>query len=289
MNHTSRQHKFSAVFSFHNYENMPALEDIIYSREACIAAVRDYYQFLTRMYMDESVIIEPPKEGWPSVTPDSMRGLNKTDEVISLLQHLPYIRGSGSSFENPQAAPWCAFSDWQRDLGRVLQGGVKGETLKLCSEGASFTDEVPAHVIGLTTGGRDNADFLLDTELGVVYWIECPYEIRHNSSREPIEDDPYDYAPDNEAQWRAESECWAIADFFGMLKDQFRQLSFIPIGPKSVIDIYATLGPEDNGLVTMLQKVYREHGWPDVTRYRKTECLAAVQAALKEHYPHFAQ
>ncbi|KAI4630674.1 hypothetical protein J4E80_001612 [Alternaria sp. BMP 0032] len=266
------------------------LEDISYSREACIAAVRDYYHFLTRMYMEESVVVEPPKGGWPSVTPDSMRDLHKTDEVTALLKHLPYIRGrSGSSFENPQGAPWCVFSDWQGDLEHVSQGTSTAETLKLCSEGACITDEVPAHVIGLTTGGRDNANFLLDTELGAVYWIECPNEITNNPSRESIQEDPYDYAPENEAQWRAESGCWAVADFFDELKDQFRQLSFIPIGPKSVIDIYATLAYKNEGVVAMLQKIYREHGWPDLARYRKTECLAAVEVALQQHYPDYSQ
>jgi len=266
---------------------MPMLEDISYSREACIAAVRDYYHFLTQMYMEESVVVEPPKGGWPSVTSDSMRDVNKTDEVIALLKQLPYILGPGSSFENPQGTPWCVFSDWQGDLEHVSRGTSTAETLKLCSEGACITDEVPAHVIGLTTGGRDNANFLLDTELGVIYWIECPNEITNNSSREGIQEDPYDYAPENEAQWRAESGCWAIADFFEVLKDQFRQLSFIPVTPKLVIDIYATLGHREEGLVVMLQKIYREHGWPDLARYRKTECLAAVQAALQEQYPHW--
>lgn len=42
---------------------MSMLEDISYSREASIAAVRDYYHFLTRMYMEESVVVEPPKGG----------------------------------------------------------------------------------------------------------------------------------------------------------------------------------------------------------------------------------
>ncbi|KAI4651812.1 hypothetical protein J4E93_002008 [Alternaria ventricosa] len=268
---------------------MPALEDIGYSREACIAAVRDYYQFLTRMYMEEGAIIYPPKGGWPSITPDSMQDVNKTDEVISLLQHLPYICGPGSNFENPQAAPKCVFSDWHGDSEELSRGVCTGETLKVCSEGASISDEVPAHVVGLTTGGRDNPNFLLDTDLGVIYWIECPNEVMISPSREMIEDDPYDYAPENEAEWRAESGCWAIADFFSMLKDQFQQLTFVPIGPKSVIASDAALGHKGEGLVAMVQKIYREHGWPDLTHYRKTECLAAVQAALQQHYPDFSQ
>lgn len=33
----------------------------------------------------------------------------------------------------------------------------------------------------------------------------------------------------------------------------------------------------------MLQRIYRQHGWPDVDRYRNEECLAAVSQALEEH------
>lgn len=36
------------------------LEDITYSREGTISAIRDYYQFLTKMYLPESAILEPP-------------------------------------------------------------------------------------------------------------------------------------------------------------------------------------------------------------------------------------
>jgi hypothetical protein len=38
-------------------------------------------------------------------------------------------------------------------------------------------------------------------------------------------------------------------------------------------------------MISMLQEIYREHGWPDLDRYRKRECLEAVQEALEERYP----
>jgi len=44
------------------------------------------------MYLRESDVIEPPEGGWPNITTDSLQDLGKTDEVISLLRHLPYIR-----------------------------------------------------------------------------------------------------------------------------------------------------------------------------------------------------
>jgi len=41
---------------------MSKVDEIAYSREATISAVRDYYQFLNDMYLDDSEIIEPPEE-----------------------------------------------------------------------------------------------------------------------------------------------------------------------------------------------------------------------------------
>ena len=37
----------------------------------------------------------------------------------------------------------------------------------------------------------------------------------------------------------------------------------------------------------MLQGIYREHGWPDLEKYRKEDCIKAVEEALAEQYPDF--
>jgi hypothetical protein len=51
---------------------------------------------------------------------------------------------------------------------------------------------------------------LLRTELGVVYWVNCPNEIKDEPSRETIDDNEHDYASENEAEWRVEAPAWAI-------------------------------------------------------------------------------
>lgn len=255
---------------------MPELEDIRYSRQECIIAVRDYYSFLTKLYLDESEVIEPPEGGWPTITTDTMRDLGKTDEVISLLRHLPYIRARNEA----QGAAWCTFADWQ-DIGHDLSTGrAQAEAIRVCSEDPGYYEDVPAHVIGLTHGGRGNPIFFLDTELGIVYWFECPGEIRHNSSQEPVDDDPYDYAAENEAEWRAEGQAWPVAAFFQVLKDQFRELNFVPVNSREVKDVYATYGGSSAGMIPLLQDVYRQHGWPNLDEYRKQECLQAVQSTI---------
>lgn len=263
---------------------MPDLEDISYSRDETVAAANDYYDFLTKMYLKESDIIKPPAGGWPSVMLH-LQCLGKTDEVIALLSRLPYIRWPSDDRDQSQGAPRCIFADWQKIASSVGLGRINGEFLGIASEGASNSAAVPPHVIGLTCGGRGNPVFLLDTKLGITHWHECPGEVIDNPPLEPVQNDPYGYAPEKEAEWRAEGEAWANADFFEVLKEEFRQLHFIPLSSRLVIDTYSTWGPNLDGMVVMLQDIYRAHGWPNLEQYRKRECLEAVQRALEERYP----
>ncbi|KAK0117609.1 hypothetical protein ONS95_011944 [Cadophora gregata] len=264
---------------------MPELEEITYSRDEAISVVRDYYRFLCQMYLDDSDIVEPPAGGWPNITMDKLQDLDKTEEVILLLRHLPYTRPESLDTE---AAPFCKFANWNLNAIYLSSGRATAEHLKLASEGDDFYQESPSHVIGLTSGGRDNPVFVLDTELGIIHWPQCPGEIRHNPSKEDVEDDPYDYAPENEAEWRADAPAWAITDFFELLKDQFREQHFIPISPRRVINVYTHFGLDSDGMIPMLQNIYRERGWPNLERYRKQECLEAVQMALEQRYPDHA-
>ncbi|KAI9150677.1 hypothetical protein HJFPF1_10453 [Paramyrothecium foliicola] len=259
---------------------MPHLADVSYSRDETIAAIRDYYRFLTSMYLPESVILYPPPDGWPNITSTNMQRLGKADEVITLLKHLPYIEDTsgGAGF---QAAPWCTFADYRSwTMEHTITQGSANEA-RLITEGSIFED-VPAHVIGLTAGGRDNPVFLLDTKLGIVYWLDCPDGPRHRPTKEKICDDPYEWAPDEEAEWRGESPAWTVPDFFEVLKEEFRSLRAIPFGPHKVYDVYTTMAGHRGSLISEAQNIYTEHHWPELEHYRKDECLAAIERAVQE-------
>jgi hypothetical protein len=43
----------------------------------------------------------------------------------------------------------------------------------------------------------------------------------------------------------------------------------------------------DGEMETMLQEIYREHGWPNLENYKKEECIQAVKQALAKQYPDF--
>ncbi|KAH7028755.1 uncharacterized protein B0I36DRAFT_384430 [Microdochium trichocladiopsis] len=61
--------------------------------------------------------------------------------------------------------------------------------LRISTEGPAIMEYVPNSVVGLINSEHDI--FLLDTELGVVYWPLYPHQLRDKPRY--IQDNPYDY------------------------------------------------------------------------------------------------
>ncbi|TQN64229.1 hypothetical protein CSHISOI_11201 [Colletotrichum shisoi] len=220
---------------------MPTLEQVEYSRGATVAAVTDFYAFLTKMYL-----------------PDN---LGKSDEVLSLLSHLPYVRQDDlDDTEIREVTPGGRWIDWRQSGIWVREGGSHVDELRAISEGPAITEN--HHV------------FLLDTELRVVYWPECPGRLRDGPRC--IEDDPYDYCDDDDddddddAEWRADGAAWSVADFFKVLKAPYRSLRWVPRSEYEVLDSEAEM---------------TRNPIPALQGYRKEECLEeakAVRVATKQ-------
>ncbi|PVH82833.1 hypothetical protein DL98DRAFT_586000 [Cadophora sp. DSE1049] len=137
---------------------------------------------------------------------------------------------------------------------------------------------VPSHVIGLAYGDREKKHFFLDTKLGIT-----------QRSSNPISDEADEYAPENELVWREYTPAWAIADFFELLKSQYRKLNRLPTSAHEVLDVGACFGKYLDAMIPMLQEIYRDHGWSldGGINYRKRECQDALRKALEEQYPNF--
>jgi hypothetical protein len=251
---------------------------ILYSRDAVVAAVRDYYRFLVDMYLPESLVLYPPNGGWPSITSDTWADSGKSDEVIALLRHLPYILNNCG--EEADGIPGCKFADWHSLT-------PNRHRLKFLTEVGADEGDVPAHVVGLSIAQRDTSNvILLDTELGLIYWLHCPGPIKYNPVRAPSMDGPSDWDPS--AKWRSRSAIWAVEDFFEVLKFHFRQLEFVPLTERVVEDVWTGVvdSQSDNeDMLSAVQGIYRSHGWPDLTRYQKRDCLRDIKVMLLERFP----
>ena len=86
-----------------------------------------------------------------------------------------------------------------------------------------------------------------------MYWPDCWGEITSSPSHKQVQDDPYEWALEKEADWHAVSAAWAIADFFEVLKDQFQELCFLPTNPWQVVDVYTIYHAKYRRMIPMLQ------------------------------------
>ncbi|ETS85225.1 hypothetical protein PFICI_03250 [Pestalotiopsis fici W106-1] len=119
---------------------------------ALAQAVRQFYQAATKPpYIDADAILEPPPDGWPGVNAEILRARGRSDHVIELLRHLPYLRQPSQAGRRWMLSPTTLAIDYS-------SGGVYGEDME-------ERQPTPPHCIWLTAhAGRDGTDLLLDTE-----------------------------------------------------------------------------------------------------------------------------
>ncbi|KAI8933924.1 hypothetical protein NX059_009617 [Plenodomus lindquistii] len=56
-----------------------------------VTILTEFYLFLTRFYIPASSLKFPPPGGWPNITPEVAKNINKSPYVIELMRRLPYI------------------------------------------------------------------------------------------------------------------------------------------------------------------------------------------------------
>ncbi|KAJ4380200.1 hypothetical protein N0V86_004509 [Didymella sp. IMI 355093] len=231
----------------------------VYSQAECVDAIGDYYEFLAAMFMDPSFIITPPPSGWPSLNPPHLHSLRKTNAVLALMRNLPYIANKPYS-DHPQVLPGCCAMDW---TAVPVDTNPEGTLLMSQGDDELFGGRIPSRYLGLTWTSCPKDMLLLDTKYGIVHWQACPEEILASASPGPSfgDDDEEeeeeaekrgdasdaesnadssadsDAASDDELDW---GPCWPVMDFFEMLKNQFRDLNFVPKNSHQVIDVWTT-------------------------------------------------
>ncbi|KAI4698221.1 hypothetical protein J4E81_003603 [Alternaria sp. BMP 2799] len=65
-----------------------------YNRDVVVSCIERHYDLLVRMaYLDPDTILRPPPEGWTDeqLAVDTLQEWKRSDRVIDLLRHLPYL------------------------------------------------------------------------------------------------------------------------------------------------------------------------------------------------------
>lgn len=65
-------------------------------------------------------------------------------------------------------------------------------------------------------------------------------------------------------------------------EDQFRKLNHIPTNEKEVTEVYISHDRNMKDTLDEIEVVYRDHGWPDLERYRKRDCINSVREILEK-------
>jgi len=271
---------------------MVKLKDVQYSQDETVEAVREYYQFLCKMYLEDHLLLEPPPEGWPSITDERVRAIGKSDEVAALLRRLPYISSEAGYNYRSEIGSRFFCADWQCILPKNFTDETHGKLLespqdiRLASEGVVAYEKTPPHVVGLTYGGTATyTDLLLDTKLGVIYSSYCVPSLAEATRAQQIEDRADSYSSESEWDWRWGGCPFPVKNFFKMLQNELLQLNSVPISHRQVFDVYSTGHFGD--MIPTVAKIWREHGWPDSPDFDKRTCLVAVQRFLAEKHPLF--
>lgn len=69
-----------------------------YNRDEVIASVTEFYVFLTtHLHFYPSELKTPPPAGWPQITSSRFAVQRKSETVIDLLRHLPYLPGGNDA------------------------------------------------------------------------------------------------------------------------------------------------------------------------------------------------
>ncbi|OTB06618.1 hypothetical protein M426DRAFT_9396 [Hypoxylon sp. CI-4A] len=251
-----------------------------YTRDEYIATINDFYTLLTRLHVPKEALIHPPQDGWPNITAEAGSSTGRSEFVLDLLKHLPYIAGGVEAGVDIHYK--CNVVDYSTRFPRDLEDSVMasiiwdGEEAYYPDEDAEdrwASKEMPPYTFVLAEGHESYGRALfLDTKRGKVI----------------------------EEMVRAGlAGVWDVVEYFADLRNSYLTLQMMPVlGYETVIN---ARGLDDDGEeevptpvrektelddffpnvrdVYWIRHIYRSHGWPG-PEFRREAALRRAQKYL---------
>lgn len=272
------------------YGKDPRLRDpSTYNRQECIDTIRALLHDLCAKvpFYDPAWILEPPPSGWPEITPKRLTPLGKTDEVVTLLAHLPYLELPGSNDErHSPSRRWPLIGESMRlyDFRSALYlHGMDAAAAATAARSASEDHEqadsyfqmdwgapfitLPPWVVCLTNGGKYGHYVLLDTSDGTISW-SSPFVGYYD----------IDYPEDDPRFWRGQCETrtMPVREYFQeLVRDRIGDQECLPIWRHGEMQ-FVNAGHEVEEEAEVVKAIYREYGWPG--ELRREACREALVA-----------
>jgi len=146
-------------------------KELKYDRNEVVAELTSFYELLVKMYLPSGSVKYPPVGGWPRITLERFACIKKTDTVVDLLRHIPYVQNhvSNQIYDKTSCVDYELYSTYDNPAFGWAEPPEELYT-------------VPSHVVLFANAqGRDGFDFLLDTRRGTI--TLCNFQ----SSPEPTE------------------------------------------------------------------------------------------------------
>ncbi|KAF2226427.1 hypothetical protein BDZ85DRAFT_256148 [Elsinoe ampelina] len=247
------------LYSLDEYSSDDSLpQDFPLSREEIVTTIRDFYEYLVRLYIPESALKLPPPGGWPNITAASTVDFGKSEFVVDLIRHLPYIEAEDDHDGNRHNINFkCIVQDYSTYTASDFAKPDFGEELAEIEESRTARE----HWIVLARGYESYGRYLLlNTATGVMR----DQDIRANPW--------FDFG---------------FYEFWTRFKSEYKNLEIIPIpgfepGVSDGKDVITTEPPSrqehdfPSGLdENWVRKIYIDHGWPTAS-YDKAAALAAI-------------
>ena len=214
-----------------------------YSLDEVVKELTKFYEFLVSMYFPADALKYSPEGGWPGITPERLAFMNKDEEVITLLKHIPYIRREDS------LTPYYIYehrvcSDYS---GKFFEDFAVRYQSKRRFDPPEMDKEPHVATLAVADPSHSGHYMYFDTKTGTLRLDDFPVG------------SGYEYSIDS---------------FLEVPMDQYRELSAVPLEPMEV-----QFDRSEQVQTAQLLDIYRKHSWP-ISEYRKDDCLAAVKASV---------
>lgn len=210
-------------------------------RDEIVRELTSFYEFLTRTHIPTKALRYPPLGGWQHLTAEALAFMGKSDAVLDLIRHLPYIHHEDVD-EPYQIHDACAPVDFTSS--KALQAISKGchHTLQPNDLGI----DVHRNEFMLATSVNDCGHFiLLNVDTGEIRLCDAG----------------------------GKSEFHDPISLFTTLKERYRRLELIPTEP---CDVYEAKQYDEYEPIKRIQQYLRRSGWLTES-YDKAKSMQAVK------------
>lgn len=235
---------------------------MFYTREEVVATLTDYYTFLCHLNLPAEALKHPPPDGWTSIPAEPLLAHGRSDAVIALLRHLPYL--SHPDFE-PQVLPETTCVDYSALAPESLDALRRGRFDSIVDPPLDDDEALDPDCLCIALGRRHAWSLILDLANGTVIWYSMDGEWEpedHDLGRVLPDDSPRRVAPAAESPaWRAQPTYDLKYFFADFCRARLTCMCWIPHvdGEIRSVDPREELDRED----ALRRRMLTEAGFPD--------------------------